>query len=562
MSGQGGKGRRSTDRRRAPPPSPSSGGPAIALAVIVASIVLGGGWAVCRSFSTPYRSASSRGAEASARTGKTPALDRARRSDGIPSERLPGPDLRGTGAAGAATASGSRNRRFGHRSSSGIPATGDDGLLTGSGSGAASGDGQCSGLGCQVHDCAGGGSTTISGTIYDPAGKQPLYNVVAYVPGTTPARVAPGASCSSCADLYTGDPVASAVSDAAGHFTINDAPDGADIPLVIQVGKWRRQFVLPTVARCTNTAVPDKTLTLPKNGREGDLPDIAVSTGGSDSIECLLRRIGVDDSEYVPGAGGNGHLHIFKGEDHKGTEPAFDTFAPDTSPRAPSSSAALWDSITDIMRYDLVILNCEAYPPTQMNQQVLFEYAAAGGRVLAEHSHYAWFATGPFGAANLAQWTAGVHPAPMSLGVSIVTTTWANQPFPRGQAFSEWLFNVDALAGNVLAVDAPPHYNAYVTAANTASQPWLVANNGSNATMNFSFDTPIGAAPADQCGRVVFSDMHVGQWADYAGTAGRITPAGCVNAELRPQEKALEFALFDLASCVTPGNIPQDPPVP
>jgi hypothetical protein len=147
----------------------------------------------------------------------------------------------------------------------------------------------------------------------------------------------------------------------------------------------------------------------------------------------------------------------------------------------------------------------------------------------------------------------------MSLGVSIVTTTWAKQPFLRGQAFDEWLFNVGALSGNVLAIDAPAHYNAFVTAANTASQPWIVANSSSSATLSFSFDTPIGAAPADQCGRVVFSDMHVGQGADYAG-GNRITPGGCANTELRPQEKALEFVLFDLSSCVTPGNTPQEPP--
>ena len=277
-------------------------------------------------------------------------------------------------------------------------------------------------------------------------------------------------------------------------------------------------------------------------------------------MECLLRRMGVDATEYVPGAGANGHVHIFKGEDHKGPEPQWDSIAADTSPGAPGGPAALWGSITDIMKYDLVILSCEGYPP-QMNQPVLFEYAAAGGRVYAEHYHYAWFDTGPFGAANLAQWTTGLHQAPMSLGVSIVTTTWANQPFPRGEAFSEWLYGVGALAGDVLAIDAPAHYNAYVTAANTASQPWIVATTRSSATLSFSFDTPLGAAPADRCGRVVFSDMHVGPGArDYAGGPGKITPTGCATNDLRPQEKALEFILFDLSSCVTPGNTPHEPP--
>jgi hypothetical protein len=533
----------------------------IALAVVVIFIVLGGGWGACRRIAASHRSTSSPGADASAKTGKTAATARANRHDGSISERLHAP-VPASARGGSAAANGSRNGS-GNRGSSGSFMSGDMGAFTGSGTRpeAASGADTCSGLGCQVHDCAGGGSTTITGTIYDPAGKRPLHGVVAYVPSTTPAPVVSGASCYSCADLYTGDPVASAITDAAGNFTIHDAPDGASIPLVIQVGKWRRHLVLPSVGRCTNTAVPDRTLTLPKNGREGDLPDIAISTGGGDSLECLLRRIGVDDTEYVAGPGGNGHLHIFKGDDHRGVEPQFDATAPDTSPGAPTSSASLWGSITDIMKYDIVLLSCEGYEPAQMNQQVMFEYAAAGGRVFASHFHYAWFATGPFGAANLAAWTRGTNQTDASLSASIVTTTWDNLPFPRGQAFYDWLGTVGALTGAELPIESRPLYNAYVTAANSASQPWIVANNRSSATLHFSFDTPLRSAPADRCGRVVFSDMHVGPAArDYAGGPGKITPTGCGTNDLRPQEKALEFILFDLSSCVTSGNALQERP--
>src|SRR2546421_8995392 len=38
---------------------------------------------------------------------------------------------------------------------------------------------QCVGLACQVDPC---GTTSISGTVYDPAGRNPLYNVYVYVP--------------------------------------------------------------------------------------------------------------------------------------------------------------------------------------------------------------------------------------------------------------------------------------------------------------------------------------------------------------------------------------------
>jgi hypothetical protein len=412
----------------------------------------------------------------------------------------------------------------------------------------------CMGLQCQIHSCQNGGSTTISGTIYDPAGKNPLYGVVAYVPNATPQPFTPGASCYSCSDLYTGDPIAAAVTDPAGKFTIPKAPDGQSIPLVIQVGKWRRQFTLPSVAMCQDNAVPDGMLTLPKNGGEGDLPNMAISTGSADSLECLLTRVGVDPAEYGPGPGGIGHIHIFKGNNG----------APNTSPSAPDPSQALWDSDADILQYDIVLLSCEGKETQNMNQQVLFDYAKNGGRVFASHFHYAWFDTGPFGMGNLATWKTGSQDIG-DIRATVVTTTWGGMPFQRGQDFAAWLGNVGALTNGELPIQAARH-NADVSASNTPSQPWILADSQSPApgsAQDFTFDTPLGAPPAMQCGRVAFSDMHVGAASnDYTTGFGKITPTGCGMMDLSPQEKALEFILFDLSSCVTPNNTVMQPPPP
>jgi hypothetical protein len=436
---------------------------------------------------------------------------------------------------------------------------GDDGSVTGplGGDGATVG---CKGLACQIHSCpvTGSADTTISGKVFDPAGKNPLYDVAVFVPNAPVKPFVPGAGCYACSDLYSGDPVATALTDASGAFTIPRAPDGANIPLVVQIGKWRKLYTIPNVAPCVDNPQPDGSLRLPHNHMDGDIPDIAISTGSYDTLECLLGRIGLDAAEYAVGPSPSGRIHIFAGTP-KGA-------LPNTSPPAPSSYAALWDSKADLMKNDIVILSCEGQETGSMNQQALFDYTAAGGRVFASHWHYAWFNTGPFGAANLATWTTGTQNIG-DLNGTIVTTLFNGSPFPKGVAMKQWLGNVGALGVG----GAPPgelpilaaRHNADVAATNTPSQPWILTDPASsppNVTEYFSFETPPGVPSNQQCGRVVFSDLHVGAAQNDYPTNPQVVPTGCAVADLSPQEKALEFMLFDLSSCLTPVNLPPQPP--
>jgi hypothetical protein len=393
----------------------------------------------------------------------------------------------------------------------------------------------------------------VSGIVYDPAGKNPLYNVAVYVPKSKPSALATGASCDSCSALYTGEPVAAALTDTAGKFTMQNVPDGSNIPLVIQIGKWRKQMTIPNIAPCKDNALPDKSLMLPKNHGEGDIPNIAISTGSADSLECLLRRVGVDASEYTPGAPGPARIHIFRGGGRRGG-------APDTSSPAPSSPTSLWATSPDIMAFDIVLLSCEGDETATMNQQVLFDYAAAGGRVFASHFHYAWFNTGPFGAANLATWTTGSNSIG-DINGDILTTLPNGQPFPKGTAMRQWLGNVGALTAGLLPIVQARH-NSDLSVANTPSTPWIVPvpSTAPGATQYFSFDTPLQAAADQKCGRVVFSDLHVGGAGNDYGGAVSTVPDGCENVDLSPQEKALEFMLFDLSACLTPVSLPPAPP--
>jgi hypothetical protein len=139
---------------------------------------------------------------------------------------------------------------------------------------------------------------------------------------------------------------------------------------------------------------------------------------------------------------------------------------------------------------------------------------------------------------------------------SIVTT------FPKGQALNQWLGNVGALSGGELPISQARH-NADVDPSHTSTQAWIKANGKAKpagATQYLTFNTPLEIKPEDQCGRVVFSDLHVGAASgDYSG-GSRTVPSECATGDLSPQEKALEFMLFDLSSCVTPDNAPPAPP--
>jgi hypothetical protein len=62
------------------------------------------------------------------------------------------------------------------------------------------GDGPCIGYLCQVDDCSGHPEqTTLSATVYDPAGQVPLYDVAVYVPNAAVSDINTGPTCDNCA---------------------------------------------------------------------------------------------------------------------------------------------------------------------------------------------------------------------------------------------------------------------------------------------------------------------------------------------------------------------------
>jgi hypothetical protein len=498
--------------------------------------------------------------------------------------------------------SGSSNSGFpggGHDASSGSSSGGgDDGGSNGddgpsyqgfgdSGPEPPQGDGGCTNLQCDVHSCgssdaADAGSTTLSGQVFDPAGRNPLYNVVVYVPNSKngaldPIPIGVNSTSCSCGALFSGEPIVYALTDADGKFTLTNVPDGTDIPLVVQIGKWRKEITVPKVTACTsNDSGP---IDLPKNLTDGayaSIPNIAVSTGGADTLECLLTRVGVDTAFFTGDANGPG-VHIFQG--------AGGNAAAGGSPSSPSS---LWDSQNDLMRYDIVMLSCEGSPTTGVDGTTagyLAPYVNSGGRVFAEHYHYAFFTSYATlnGTAypqfqNVADWTnlgTNGNDEPYSANISgvIETTLPSGAAFPEGVALKAWLGNVGALVnGEIVVPEANARDTATVTAQNV-STPWVQTDPSVTpaSAQYFSWDMPFNPPVSDAgvpeyCGRVVYSDMHVTGSPgaeDYSPVGIGVVPDGCDTTKaLSPDEDAIEFILFDLSSCITPVGYTPQPPQP
>jgi hypothetical protein len=417
----------------------------------------------------------------------------------------------------------------------------------------------CTGLCTQQTSCPGSGiTTTLTGTVYAPNGTDPLYDALVYVPngGASPTygvtAFAAGVHCGQCGSEVSGTPLVSTTTAPDGTFQLQNVPVGANIPLVIQLGRWRRMISIPTVASCTNTALTALQTRMPTKEAEfntfDNIPLMAFATGAVDGLECVLRKIGVADTQFSDPAtqGGTGRIRFYKGEGAAGAQISANT----------PSATQLWSGTTpDIDQYDMVYFPCQGgeYVKTSAEQTVVVNYASAGGRVFGTHFSYVWFINPtPVGTTNpflaTADWAPnGTQPTPDP------QTGYINTTFARGQALAQWLQTTGASTTYAqMAVNTLRHDFTNVVAP---SDLWVSLGAAPPAAftdpMHYTFDTPVGTPAASQCGRALFDDFHV-EDDSATPTTGKTFPAECPATAMSAQEKMLEFMIFDLASCITP----------
>jgi hypothetical protein len=412
------------------------------------------------------------------------------------------------------------------------------------------------GWACKVNMTCGGSPTTLTGKVYDPAGTNPIYNVVVFVPNepdNLPAIKTGTNSCNTC-DSPIGDYVTATTTDATGSFTLENVPTGTDVPVVVQIGKWRRMTTVNT-ADCKTTTVPKGTLRLPRNHKEGSMPQMALLTGGLDNLGCFLHDIGIDPAEYSAPHGG-GRLDVYKGLSGPlgligsvlgGVAPGL---SGGQAGDCTNASCPLWSTKPDLEYYDIVLLACEGDENNQTKpqaaKQAMHDWLDEGGKVFATHFHYTWFKNSPqTDFQNVATWR-GWSAGDMGGSYEIDTS------FPKGQTLKDWLNGVGALSNGTITLNGVADS---VAAVNPPTNRWIWDKARGGDTKYLSFGTPIGGMNngkegTQYCGKAVLSDLHA------ASAPTGDVPGSCHATALTPQEEALEFLFFDLAACVQDDSKP------
>jgi hypothetical protein len=277
-------------------------------------------------------------------------------------------------------------------------------------------------------------------------------------------------------------------------------------------------------------------------------------TGHADSLECLLRTIGIADSEVTNGDG-NGRIHVYAG----GAGNVISQGALQTSDGQVFSDAylKLFADPARLALYDALVLACEGSSlltnkaPYMVN---LRSYADHGGRLILEHLGSVWIQSGLPPWPATAAWESSIALELPSALTATVTTT-----FPKGSMLASWLDNLGLSSGGVSgqlsivgaqqSVDEP---------AASGTQVWLttppVPPSTANVILQMSFETPIEADAASRCGRVDFSGMHV---AVGLGTSAPEMPfpTGCAaTPSISAQQRMWEFMFFDTTRCVVAGG--------
>jgi hypothetical protein len=130
--------------------------------------------------------------------------------------------------------------------------------------------------------------------------------------------------------------------------------------------------------------------------------------------------------------------------------------------------------------------------------------------------------------------------------------------FPEAVVLDKWPANAGGLGPHGGLALAAANASTSVSTVGVGTQRWIYDTSTPPENVKLlSFATPIGGVTSDAglgppsyCGRAMFTDIHAG--GDGVPSAAPV-PASCGGGPMSTEEKALEYAFFNLAgACVPP----------
>jgi hypothetical protein len=439
------------------------------------------------------------------------------------------------------------------------------------------------GAGCATCAC-NSGAAEVTGTILDPAKLRPVFGATLYVPSSAVTAFTAGVGCDTCTNVYSGLPaLASTTTDVDGKFRLQGVPAGVSFPVVLQLGRFRRQFMVASIAPCATAVLPAANAHLPATQTKvgdtaadtvnPDLPKIAMVTGSGDATECLLARMGIATSEFTNPAG-TGAIHMYSYTGLSGVTPLG---LPGSTVAGAGNAYTFLASAATLNQYNALIMPCAngTTNSTAAMQTSVRSWLDAGGRLFASHIAVEEFIHLPAGNPNdnVATWSSpdlwgSSNPDQSDRAPTYSLTDTINQSFPYGAAMARWMPIAWPAPGGPGGAPPPagtlplPNYRNNVKAVAATTTNWFggtsnYAGAGNGPQMNMiSFDAPVANPPATQCGRAVLPFMHVSS--NSSGTF----PASCgaVPNALTGQELAFEYMMWQSMTCLSPSTLPPTAP--
>ena len=422
-----------------------------------------------------------------------------------------------------------------------------------------------------VADAGAFATTTLTGTVYDPAGDNPIYEAFVRLANPTINITA----CDEGNGFGRASPVGAqgALTGPDGRFTLTDVPAGVPFDIIIESGDnngylawhlndphiamWVRQVTVPAIPACTTATLDPNLSRLPRNQSEGHIPPMAVMTGAGDPIECTLRKIGIDDAEFTtPSGTGSVQLYRFNGGYLPGS-PAWGAI--------PDNGSANWYS--GVNTYADVFLPC---PEMSFNGSALrvstvadglYLLVSSGQRLfLSDYSNLNWQGspTAPF--ATLTMLANLPSPSIDSSDRGGVLPASVDTSSTDGAALSQWLTTIGASAtpGEI----ALPNYRHSLSSMIAPGVKYVY---GDSTDLGHPGGGPVVNAaqtmnfwPGWSTGEVLSFGMHVSPI-----TSPGLFPDECgAITAMTSEEQIFEFLLFKTNVCERITTPPPPPPPP